>query len=254
MSLDCFRKAVRSVADWPGVIGLFGGNPCVHPKFPELCEILCEEIPEQRRRGLWSNNLMDHGEAVKKTFYPHGRFNMNAHMDAAAAKEIERWLPGKLIRNSASQPSWHSAILLNWRDMGLSVSEWIRLRERCDINLKWSACIREHEGEPVAYFCEVAAAIDGIMGNNHGIPATPGWWHRKMSAFSSQVSCCCDIGCGVPLRGLGHMDRDDTYDMTPSWRARLQCDSFDPKVKIETHGLEPLAKCVEATDYMRLRT
>jgi hypothetical protein len=117
---------------------------------------------------------------------------------------MDRWLPGRLIPTSRDRASWHSPILLDWRDMGLSEPEWVAKREACDINQHWSAAILERDGAPYAYFCEVAGALDGIRGENHGIPAVPGWWRFKMDRFGDQVKSCCDAGCGVPLKRLGH--------------------------------------------------
>ena len=45
MTPDQFRVAIRSLEGFPGVIGMFGGNPCIHPRFEELCQIFREEIP-----------------------------------------------------------------------------------------------------------------------------------------------------------------------------------------------------------------
>jgi len=217
MSVDVFRQALRSLAGWPGIRGVFGGNPCVHPRFPDLCAILIEEVPDQRQRGIWTNNLMKHGAIVRDTFYPHGRFNLNAHAQPKAAAEIDRWLPGRLIPTSRDRASWHSPILLDWRDVGLEPAEWIAAREACDINQTWSAAIFERDGKPFAYFCEVAGALDGIRGTNHGIPAVAGWWRGTMERFEGQVSGCCDAGCGVPLRRVGHRDIDRTYDYSASF-------------------------------------
>lgn len=251
MSVECFREAVRSVKDWPGVVGLFGGNPCAHPYFETLCEILEGEIPQQRRRGLWANSLRGHGRTVRRVFYPAGRFNLNAHGEAEAAAEIDAWLPGKLIKGSDRRASWHAGILLDRRDFGIPEKEWIAARENCDVNLNWSSAIAERDGKPYAYFCEIAASIDGIRGENHGVPALPGWWRRKMPAFEEQVRQCCDRGCGVPLRRLGHMDRDDVYDHTVSWVETVE--KYRGKISLEMHGHIPEA-CAEATDYMRCRT
>lgn len=252
MSVDCFREAVRSVKDWPGVVGLFGGNPCAHPRFEELCGILEEEIPQQERRGIWTNNLFAHGETVRRVFFPNGRFNLNAHGNGVAEKNIEKWLPGKLIRGSAGKQSMHSPILLDWKELGLAREEWVAYREACDINLNWSAGIAERDGKPFAYFCEVAAAIDGVRGVNNGLPAMPGWWKAKMPCFTEQVNQCCDAGCGVPFRQLGHEDFDFTYDATAGW-LRLLADhgtgntTISQVTRLEDDGAE------EATDYMRIR-
>ena len=215
MSTAVFREAVTSLVDWPGIVALFGGNPCTHPEFPELCEIITELIPPNRR-GLWSNNLGKHGQIAADTF-GRGRLNLNAHADEDAAAEIDRWFPGRLIESSRKTASWHSPILMDRRDIGMGDAEWVEAREKCDINLRWSAAIREHDGHAVGYFCEVAASLDGVRGENHGIPVVAGWWRWKMDQFDNQVKRCCDRGCGVPLKGLGHLDRDDTYDITESW-------------------------------------
>lgn len=259
MGVDVFREAVRSLKGWHGVIALFGGNPVVHPHFPEIVKILCEEVPNQRQRGLWSNNLMKHGELIRKAFYPHGRFNLNAHASTKAAEEIDRWLPGKLIESSRSRKSWHSPILLNYKDFGIPDAAWIKSRENCDINRDWSSAIVERLDpngvpRPYAYFCEVAAAIDGVRGTNHGVPAVPGWWRWKMDRFKHQVEQCCDKGCGVPLKRLGHLDRDDTYDYSPTWREIVEsaAGSKTP-MKIKLHAELPEGTEL-TTDYQAHRT
>jgi hypothetical protein len=252
MSPDCFREALRSMAGWPGIVAMFGGNPCTHSQFPLLCKIMAEEIPAQHRRGLWTNCLRGHGAIARDTFWPHGRFNCNAHADEDAAAEIEQWLPGKLIQKSRSSASWHSPVMIDRRDVGVGDAEWIAMRENCDINQKWSAAIRQGpDGRPVAYFCEVAAALDGVRGENHGIPAVPDWWKLGMDDFAHQVAGCCDRGCGVPLRLRGHLDRDDTYDVSPSF-APLTVRG--KSVRIVEHKAMPAEHVQEMTDYQRLRT
>ena len=52
MSLDCFEGACISVKDWPGLVAMFGGNPCVHPQFPELCRIMAKHITPEHRAKL----------------------------------------------------------------------------------------------------------------------------------------------------------------------------------------------------------
>lgn len=250
MSPEVFRLALKSLRGWPGVRALFGGNPTNHPKFPELCKIMVEEVPDQRQRGLWCNDLLGHGQVARDTFFPHGRFNMNAHADEAAAAEIERWLPGKLIEASRSTAAWHSSVLLHYADMGLSYEQWVALREKCDINRNWSSAIVERDGKPYAYFCEVGASLDGIRGENHGIEAVPGWWKFQMDKFEGQVRGCCDQGCGVPLKSRGHLDRDDTYDVSAAF-VPLTIKAKTVKIEIKT-SLTDVAK--EVTDYMRQRT
>lgn len=243
MSIACFRAAVQSLEGWPGIVALFGGNPCVHPKFAELCHIMTEFVPPERR-GLWTNNVFKHGAIAAQTF-GKGRLNLNAHGDPEAFAEMNRWFPGRVIPESKDRASWHSAILADYRDLGISEDAWIRSRERCDINQKWSAAIVERNGAPYGYFCEVAASLDGIRGVNNGIPALHGWWKRPMEFFGDQVRNCCDRGCGVPLRLKGHLDRDEIYDITESWAGATQ-----GKAELKIHRNEP-EHCRASDDYMR---
>lgn len=247
MSLDVFRESVQSLADWPGIVGVFGGNPCVHPKFPELCGIISDIIPPHRR-GLWTNNLRGHGEVAARTFR-RGRLNLNAHADADAAAEMNKWFPGRIKRTSDTRPSWHSPVMMHYKDVGLSRQKWVRARESCDINTHWSASIMQRDGKPYAYFCEVAGAIDGVTGKNHGLPVVPGWWRWSMSRFRDQVKGCCDAGCGVPLRRLGHLDRDDVYDITDSWVPL----TVNSKAATVTHKTMPEGTEL-ATDYLAHET
>ncbi len=246
MSLPCFTKAVASLADWPGVVALFGGNPCVHPKFAQFCSILSAVIPAERR-GLWTNNVFRHGALAAETF-GSGRLNLNAHGDPEAFAEMDRWFPGRVIAGSGTQSSWHASILVDYRDIPLRDDEWLIARERCDINQKWSGSIVERRGEPFGYFCEVAGALDGIRGENHGIPAVPGWWAASMDRFGEQVRQCCDRGCGVPLRLAGHEDRAEVYDISARWQDSIGAPSI--RTALVPVGAAA-APCAAANDYMR---
>lgn len=249
MSPDVFRLALRSLKGWPGIVGCFGGNAPNHPKFADLMQILVEEVPDQRQRGLWTNDLGRHGALIREVFYPHGRFNCNAHADGEAAAEIDKWLPGKLIETSRRRMSWHSQVLGDYAEIGMSDEEWVQRRERCDINQDWSAAIMERDGKPYAYFCEVAGAIDGIRGTSCGVEAVPGWWKWRMDKFQHQVNSCCDHNCLVPAKLLGHLDRDDVYDITPKFAGL----TIKGKVKTVVHTTRPEAT-EKATDYQAHRT
>src|SRR5688572_748232 len=67
MSLDVFTTAVDSVLEWRGIVALFGGNPMAHSRIDEVCAILAERIPPNRR-GLWTNNLLGKGELAQRVF------------------------------------------------------------------------------------------------------------------------------------------------------------------------------------------
>lgn len=255
MSLECFEKAVLSVNDWPGLVALFGGNPCVHPQFPELCRIMAKHITPQHR-GLWTNNLHKHAEIAKETFgqgvgrFNAGGLNLNAHADAKAAEAMDAAFPGRVIPSSWNQPSHHAAILVSWQDLGLTEKQWVAKREACDINQNWSGAIVERDGEPFGYFCEVAASLDGIRGENSGVPAVPGWWKNGMSAFASQVRNCCDRGCGIPLRHAGRLDTEEIYNVSESFLPVIEGRGKGQMVQL----VDSISQtCTTATDYTRAR-
>lgn len=259
MTPDVFREALRSLKDWPGVRALFGGNPCVSPHFSEYCRIMREEIPDQSRRGLWTNHLMtqEKAQAARDTFWPRGRHNLNVHGSSDAAKLMREYLPGWNVMGE-NRLSWHSPILMDWKDYGIPPEEWVRLRESCDINQNWSAAIiqRDFDGvpRPGVYFCEVGAALDGVRNVNHSILAEPGWWSWPISRFQGQIQNCCDAGCGVPLKRKGSRDLDFTYDYSPAW-----ADVVEPvvhkrrKLDAKIHDELPIATEL-TTDYQRIWT
>lgn len=250
MSLECVEEALVSLQGWPGVAACFGGNPCTHSRFPDVCALWRKHVPDQRRRGLWTNNLMKYGADVRETFWPYARFNLNVHGSARAAEEMRRWLPGIRVYGEAGR-NHHAAMLMNRRDYGVPDPEWDAARERCDIGVRWSAGVYQgQDGHPKAYFCEVAGSLSGTRGEDNGVPAVPGWWQQPMSHFEAQVASCCDRGCGVPLRSKGHQDADAVYDVSPSW-VELTTDRLG-KVAVESHHGRP-EQVHENTDYIGLR-
>jgi hypothetical protein len=249
MTLECIERALISMRGWPGVVACFGGNPCTHSQFPEVCELWKKYVPDQRKRGLWTNNLLKYGTECKETFWPHGRFNLNVHGNISAAVQMNECLPG--IKIYGYKPSQHGNQLLDYVDMGVSDEEWVELREQCDINQKWSGAIYQGtDGNPYGYFCERAGALDAVRGTNNGIEVFDGWWRASMGLFQNQVTNCCDHFCGVPLRGKGYLDSEATYGVSKS----LVPLTLNPagKVKVETVEASP-EKSHELTDYHGLR-
>lgn len=248
MTPENFRAAVRSLADWHGVVGVFGGNPCTHPQFPELCRIIAEEIPDKRRRGLWTNNLLGHGAIIRETFLPGGFFNLNVHDRSDAADEMRRELPGVSIFGE-NRKSWHSPVMMSLRDFVPDEAERQKLIEQCDVNLKWSGAIAQVNGELRAYFCEIAAAWDLVRGQDNGLPVEPGWWRWGMERFADQAKLCHD--CGVPLKLRGHLDTDFVYDTSATNRQYVR---VNVRRKAVVHDVLPGDRVRETTDYMRLRS
>src|SRR5690349_11748848 len=87
MTPENFRAGVRSLAGFDGTIAVIGGNPCMHSKFEQICNIFREEVPLKRQRGLWTNNVFRHHEVAVETF---GGFNLNPHGEERGVKSLSR--------------------------------------------------------------------------------------------------------------------------------------------------------------------
>ena len=216
MTPDNFRLALQSLKGYFGIIAMLGGNPCMHPKFPELCRIFEEEIPEKLQRGLWTNNPFKHEDLCRQTF---GTFNLNAHGEARAIPAMER------ITEAARQDgriAWtymgnsvHAPLLTAVKDVYATGEMWEKISQ-CEINRDWSASIVQNKaGELRAYFCEVAASFDLARGQDHGHPVFPGWWNQHIAAFKDQIAHFCP-GCGVPAKMKAQKDTDETDTYTRS--------------------------------------
>ena len=49
MDLNYLEKAIDSLEGFEGNIGIMGGEPTLHPKFNEICEIVQKKIPRRKR-------------------------------------------------------------------------------------------------------------------------------------------------------------------------------------------------------------
>ena len=213
MSVENFRLALQSLKNYGGIIAMIGGNPCVHTKFAELCQVFREEIPNQFQRGIWTNNYFKHREVIEQTF---GALNLNPHNMERANDKLKD-LHDVMVKQKGFHGGYyvgnshHAPLLTAIKDLYPEKEMWDKI-SRCDINKDWSASIIENKGQLRAYFCEVAASFDLARGEDHGHPVVLDWWKKPISAFSDQVKHFC-TGCGVPARLRGNMDNEeiDTY-------------------------------------------
>ena len=205
-----FETAVMSLETYFGVVGVFGGNPAVHPQFDELCAILRKHIP-QERCGLWSNKPFGHGATMRKTFNPRVS-NLNVHLDREAYNEFKRDWPESLPFG-LDKDSRHSPVYVAMKDVIHDEADRWNLISECDINRHWSAMVGVFRGELRGYFCEIAGSQAMLHQNeanypDTGIPIYRGegrqWWQRSMQDFAEQVRTHCH-SCGVPLRGYGSL-------------------------------------------------
>jgi len=229
IKLDQFEQACKSLERYFGIVGIFGGNPALHPEFESICDILANYIPKQRR-GLWCNNLNGHGAICRNTFNP-AVSNLNVHLDVEAYTEMRRdWPESRPF--GLHEDSRHSPVHLAMKDVIENESDRWEAISNCDINKHWSAMIGVFRGELRGYFCEIAGAQ--AMLHQHepdypdtGVEVSPSWWKKTMDEFSHQVSKHCHE-CAVPLRGYGELSQAENGTETTS---KTHADIYKPKRK-----------------------
>src|SRR5579872_1305265 len=248
-----FELACRSVQGYHGVIGMFGGNPCTHPDFEELCEILAWHFPFEQR-GLWSNNLLGKGAVARRTFNPEVS-NLNVHLDQKAFDEFRRdWPEAKPFPlESASR---HAPPFVALQDVVADEAEQWDLIGNCDINRRWSAMVCVFRGQLRGYFCELAGSQAMLHQNepdypDHGVEIVPGWWRAQMEDFAPQVRFHCRA-CGIPLNIRGPLAHDESAAEQVS---QTHAAAFHPKrpdrlVQLVTSRGQLGEKVEHVTDYV----
>jgi hypothetical protein len=257
MSPEQFDQACASLAGYWGVVGMFGGNPTMHPQFPELCRIMRDRIPFLQR-GLWCNNLRGRGAIARETFNSR-HSNLNVHLDSEAADEFRRdWPESARYLKGEKLDSLHGSPWVAMRDVIEDEEERWRLIGECDINQFWSACLGVIPGRGLrAYFCEIAYAQAALHATaddaddwpDTGLDVMPGWWRQPMAAFEAQVRTHCH-SCGIPMRRPGQLaimgDREE-FSETHRYIAR-------PKVRdrvVQFVHVESLARSIlPSTEYL----
>ena len=175
MDMPTFHKAVDSLIDFPGMVGIMGGEPLLHPRFEEMARYLEQKIVPRQRRGLWSTipaHRVARGSTIRDVF---GHLNLNDH-------SVDHIM--------------HQPVLVASAEVVPDARQRAALIDNCWVQMMWSASITPKG----AFFCEVAAAMSHLFDGPEGWPVEPGWWKRKPEDFTSQRNEYCNrCGCAMPL-------------------------------------------------------
>lgn len=233
ISLEHFEQACQSLEGYFGVVGIFGGNPVLHPKFEDLCKIYEKYFPYEQR-GIWCNHPKGKGGLLRKTFNPSVS-NLNVHLDKEAYSEFSRdWPESVPILKGLEGDSRHSSPFVAMLDVISDEEERWKLIAECDINKYWSAMLCVVRGELRGYFCEIAGSQAMLHQEDEdypdlGVEPSPGWWRLGMNDFADQVDFYCHR-CGIPMRAKGELAITGTTEYVSAVHKLI----YKPKIKNRT--------------------
>lgn len=242
ISPEQFEQAVLSLKGYFGVVGVFGGNPALHPRFDVLCEILRRHVPFEQR-GLWCNHPFRWGKVMRETFDPSVS-NLNVHLDHEAYNEFKRSWPESnpvglhldsrhsppyvALKDVLKKPCPNCEVrnrMMFFVDPGpcdncggsyLKVGKvydeeaaWDLISD-CDINKHWSAMIGVFRGELRAWFCEIAGAQAILHQDEEDYPDTgiPLVWESGGEVMAQDVGSWWRL----PMERFAHQVRKHCHD------------------------------------------
>lgn len=234
MEYETFCKAVDSVLDHPGLIGVMGGEPTLHPRFADMCEYLYQKLPgdrlpkpqnyvlptdsfiEMRRRGeLQEFEIYEYGDGPRPVIFGAGLWTTVTKGYKSNFEIIQDVFKYQLLNDHFST-SYHQPVLVSRRDLKIDDKTWLKLRDNCWINQQWSSSITPKG----CFFCEVAGALDMLYDGPGGLPIENGWWKRSLEDFKDQFHWC-EL-CGIPLKTFARDAREGITDVSKTNYALLQ--------------------------------
>jgi hypothetical protein len=181
MDIGMVEQAILSLQDFPGYVGIMGGEPTLHPQFVEICKLMKKHIsPEKRHLMTAGYNWDKYKTIIKRTFGENVDYNDH---------------------NDMTQK--HHPMLLSISDI---VENPECLETPCWVDRLWSASINPKG----CFFCEIAAALDILFDGPGGLPIEKGWWKKDPAAFIEQQKRSCHLcGANVPFLPVRLEDEQD---------------------------------------------
>ena len=194
MSLDYFAKVLDAMVGWPNQIGMCGGEPTLHPQFPEICRMINEhkaKHPESRFQMFTAHsaNFKKYHSLLQGTFCcvhlnEHSDFQKSVCLHQPSTVAIGEVVTDKKLMNSLIDDCWVQRV--------------------------WAPTINEKG----AYFCEVAGSMATVIDGPDGFPVERGWWDKTPDQFKKQRDFFCKR-CGMALPMQRELLGSDTEQFTP---------------------------------------
>ena len=235
MEYTTFTRAVDSLADFPGMIGVMGGEPTLHPDFERMVDYYASVIGSRDRSRRAQEPLIDFSqyrtEELSSVECKRGLWTSLGAGYYRNYEQIQEVFDYQCINDHAN-PGLHQALLITRRELGIPDEEWFALRDACWVQNLWSSCITPKG----AFFCEVAGALDRLFDGPGGWPVEPEWWRRKPEDFGDQLQWC--EWCGAALQSPRRQANDEIDDVSPVLLKKLQ-EVHSPKVR--ANGVEVIS-------------
>jgi hypothetical protein len=175
MSLSKIEEAILSLQDFPGRIGLMGGEPALHPDFEAICNLFIKLIPDKRRREFWTSGYKwEEYKNIRELTFDIDLVHYNDH--------------------SKPEEGWHQPLLISIDEVVENKEKMWKLINNCWVQRRWSASITPKG----AFFCEVAAALHHALDGPDGWEVKPGWWKSTEDQYAKQKEFAC-LKCSAAL-------------------------------------------------------
>lgn len=235
MDFETFKRAVDSLKGFQGLISTIGGEPLLHPEYERFAEYLRQtrdfnytEMNDGRCKAMvkdylafakaqrWYEGAMNKGKGF--LLFTSMPANYYHHYEAVEDTVTDLWL------NDHTNPSFHQPILVSRKDLGISDSDFEKMRINCWLENFWSASITPKG----CFFCEIAGTLDLLFDGPGGKRIEPGWWNKDLEYFRDQFHWC-DI-CGMALSTYSRNANEEKDDASKTLLKKLESIG-SPKLK-----------------------